>query len=97
MPARNSIFLTIAAGIAESKGLNEIWIGCDMSDFYGEFPDCKQEYIGKMNEVFKIAFSYPIKIIAPLLGLEKEIILEILHKSFDIKEENLYSGYKEFA
>jgi len=97
VPARNSIFLTIAAGIAESKGLNEIWIGCDMSDFYGEFPDCKQEYIGKMNEVFKIAFSYPIKIIAPLLGLEKEIILEILHKSFDIKEENLYSGYKEFA
>jgi len=95
VPARNSIFLTIAAGIAESKGIKEIWIGCDMSDFYDEFPDCKQEYIGKMNEAFKVAFSYPIKIIAPLLGFEKEIILEILKESYNIHPVELYSGYEE--
>jgi len=95
VPARNSIFLTIASGIAESLNIKEVWIGCDMSDFYDEFPDCKQEYIGKMNEVFKIAFSHPIKIVAPLLGLEKETILEILKESYNIHPVELYSGYEE--
>lgn len=97
VPARNSIMLAIAAGISESMKLNEIWIGCDMSDYYGQFPDCKQEYIGRMNEVFKIAFSYPIYIHAPLMGLTKETILQILEHQFEITEKNMYSGYGEFS
>jgi 7-cyano-7-deazaguanine synthase len=97
VPARNTIFLSIAAGVAESLGLKEVWIGCDMSDFYGNFPDCKQSYIGKMNEVFKIAFSYPIEIKAPLLGITKDIILTILQKTFGINKEILYTGYREFS
>jgi len=97
VPARNSIFLTIAAGIAENLQVNRVWIGCDMSDFYGGFPDCKQQYIAKMNEVFQIAFSYPIQIEAPLLGFTKEMVLEYLDKVVGIKPESLYTGYREFA
>lgn len=97
IPARNSIFLTMAAGIAESKKINEIWIGCDMSDFYGEFPDCKQEYIGKINELFKIAFSFPIVVEAPLLGMKKEMILDLLKNQYEITKDMLYSGYREHA
>lgn len=95
VPARNSMFLTIAAGIAESNEIKEIWIGCDMSDFYGEFPDCKQEYIGMINKLFKIAFTYPITVEAPLLGMTKEMVLSILKNHFGISETEVYSGYGE--
>jgi len=97
VPARNTIMLSIASGIAENIGAEEIWIGCDMSDFYGEFPDCKQEYIGKMNNVSEIAFSYPIKINAPLLGWTKEMIIECLNLVYNIQKEDIYTGYREFA
>ncbi|MCF8019812.1 MAG: 7-cyano-7-deazaguanine synthase [Vallitaleaceae bacterium] len=97
VPARNTIMLSIAAGIAESKKINEVWIGSDMSDYYGDFPDCKQEYIGKINQVYQIAFSYPIRVIAPLLGFEKEIIIEMLKTSFNIDIESIYTGYREFS
>jgi 7-cyano-7-deazaguanine synthase len=97
VPARNSIMLSIAAGIAETKNIDEVWIGCDMSDYYGNFPDCKQEYIGKLNEAYKIAFSYPIRVVAPLLGFEKEIIIEMLETFFNVDIKNVYSGYREFS
>lgn len=93
VPARNTWFLSLAAAVAESNDINEIWIGCDMSDYYGEFPDCKQEYIGKMNEVFKIAFTKPILITAPLLGFTKQMVKEILEIHFGITENDMYSGY----
>ena len=96
VPARNTIFLSIAAGIAESNGAKQVWIGCDSDDYYNSFPDCKQEYIGKMNEVFKIAFSYPIEIEAPLLGMSKANILKML-KKFGVEENEIFSGYGEWA
>lgn len=95
VPARNSIFLTLAASIAENNDIQEIWIGCDMSDYYGDFPDCKQDYIGKMNEVFKIAFTKPIEIVAPLLGMTKQMVLNILNNSYGIKLTDIHSGYEE--
>jgi len=95
VPARNTIFLGIAMGIAESMGVDEVWIGCDMSDFYGQFPDCKQEYIGKMNEVSNISGVKPIEIVAPLLGMTKELILDILKYNFNIQLDDMYSGYED--
>ena len=96
VPARNSMFLAIAASEAESAGINKIWIGPDMSDFYGEFPDCKQVYIGEINKVFKIAFSYPIEVEAPLLGMSKEMVLSLL-SSYGIKKDDIFSGYGQFS
>mgnify|MGYP001386355994 CR=1 FL=1 len=96
VPGRNTMFLAIAASEAESQGITNIWIGADMSDFYGEFPDCKQVYFGKINDVFKVSFSYPIIVEAPLLGMSKQMVLDIL-KSFEIKMEDIYSGYGQFS
>lgn len=94
VPGRNSIFLTIAASLAEFKGINEIWIGCDYSDREHLFPDCYQEYIVKINELFKIAFSYEIIVRAPLLGMTKELILETLKNIFGVNnEKEIFSGY----
>ena len=96
VPARNTIFLSLAAGIAESKKIQEIWIGCDMSDFYGKFVDCTQSYIGKINELFHVAFSYPINVKAPLLGFTKEMVLNKL-RLYGISKDQLYSGYGEIG
>ena len=94
VPARNSWLLTLAAAIAESMDIQEIWIGCDMSDYYGEFPDCKQEYIGRINKLFEIAFTQPISVEAPLLGMKKELILNILKNYYEVQLTDIYSGYE---
>jgi len=96
VPALNTIFLSIAAGIAESRGIKECWIGCDYSDREELFVDCYQEYIYNLNKLFSIAFSYPIKIYAPLLGMSKEMVLKLL-ESYGVSRDQLYSGYGEFG
>jgi 7-cyano-7-deazaguanine synthase len=96
VPARNSIFLSLAYGIAESRGITEIWFGANWEDYDHLFPDCTQEYIGRMNKVLEIAGVRPIKIYAPLLGMEKYMIKETLKNEYGITEEELYSGYGEF-
>jgi len=96
VPARNTIFLSIAYGIAESNNIQEIWIGCDYSDFEGLFPDCTQTYIGSYNKMLEKAAVNPIKVYAPLLGLTKQMVLTMLEK-FGTKQEDIYSGYGEHA
>jgi len=44
VPARNTIFLSIALGWAEVIGANAIFIGVSQIDYSG-YPDCRQEYI----------------------------------------------------
>jgi len=95
VPQRNSIFLTLAAGIAESKNITEIWFGANWQDFELDFPDCLQPYIGKMNELLKISGAKPITVYAPLLGMSKELIKEML-KLYSINSNDIFSGYGEF-
>ena len=95
VPARNTIFLSLAYGIAESKGITEIWFGANWEDYEHLFPDCYQEYIGRMNKVFEISGVRPIKIYAPLLGMQKYMVQALL-KVYGVKDEEIYSGYGEF-
>lgn len=90
VPARNSIFVSIALGIAETKEYDEIWIGCDYSDLVNRFPDCTQNWISKMSEAIEIAGSRKITLRAPLLGMTKELVTALLPK--DVK---VFSGYEE--
>lgn len=92
MPGRNTIFLGIAFSVAESKGIDTIWHGADWSDRLNLFPDCYQEYFVRVNEMFKYAGPKPIKVEAPIMGMPKEMVMEIL-KFFNIKEDELFSGY----
>lgn len=96
VPQRNSIFLTIAAGIAESKGISEIWFGANWEDYEKLFPDCLQEYIGRINNLLQISGPKPIKIYAPLLGFPKQLIQSLSEEVFEIKSTEVFSGYGEF-
>jgi 7-cyano-7-deazaguanine synthase len=92
VPARNTIFLGIAMGLAETDGYDEIWHGADYSDREHQFPDCYQEYFIRINEVAKIAGSRPVVIKAPLLGVTKDDVLAQL-KADGVDLSRVYSGY----
>jgi len=96
VPGRNTMFLSIAYSIAESKGIDTIWIGSDWDDRLNLFPDCYHEYIEAINETYKIAGPNPIKVEAPLSGLTKINIISML-KTKGIEEHEIYSGYGEHA
>jgi 7-cyano-7-deazaguanine synthase len=96
VPGRNTMFLSVAFSVAEALGVSEIWYGPDFSDRENLFPDCYQEYIYRINRLFEVAGVNPIKVYAPTLGLTKEMVIKLL-KVFGVKEEDLYSGYKEYA
>jgi len=96
VPGRNSMFLSMAFSVAEDLGIETIWIGADWSDRLNLFPDCYQEYLIRMNEVFQVAGPHPISIEAPIMGFTKDMVM-ILLKKFGIDEKELYSGYGEYA
>lgn len=92
VPGRNTIFVSIAFSIAENMGIEEIWLGADYSDIENGFVDCKQDFINKTNELFQVNGSYPIKLRAPLLGLEKESVKKLL-EDFGVLQSEIFSGY----
>lgn len=92
VPARNTWLIGLALAFAESMGADEVWYGADFSDRLNLFPDCYQEYVVAYNELAKKGLSRYIKIKAPLLGLEKEDVLNLL-KVFGVSEDEYFSGY----
>ena len=92
VPSRNLMFVGVAASVAEDMGISTVWYGADFSDFINQFPDCMQPWFAAMNDVLQINGPKPIKLEAPLSGLTKETILEML-QSVGIKENQLFSGY----
>jgi 7-cyano-7-deazaguanine synthase len=94
VPARNTIFIGLAMSVAENMGVDEVWYGPDYSDRINLFPDCYQEYVVKMNEVAEISGVKPIKIVAPLLGMSKELIKDILFNVWGFSDADMHSGYE---
>jgi len=81
VPARNTIFLALALGYAETRGAEEIWLGVNAVDFSG-YPDCRPEFIDAFQKVIDSGTRSGVerglpKIVAPLMRMSKgEIILK---------------------
>lgn len=81
VPARNTIFLSIALGWAEVLAAEVIFIGVNAVDYSG-YPDCRPEFIRAFEQVANLATragveGHPIKIEAPLIHLSKRQIIEM--------------------
>lgn len=75
VPARNTIFLSIALGWAEVVGADHIFIGVSAID-YSNYPDCRPEYIEAFQKMADLATkkateTKAIQIHAPLIHLSK--------------------------
>jgi len=85
VPARNTIFLSIALGYAEVIDADRIYIGVNALDYSG-YPDCRPEYIEEFNKLSKLATKRgvegkPIEIVAPLIHMTKA---EIIKKGIEL-------------
>ena len=54
VPARNTVFLSIALGWAEVLGADDIFIGVNAVDYSGD-PDCRPEYIAAFEDMANLA------------------------------------------
>lgn len=75
VPFRNTIFLSIASGYAESIGANMIYYGANEVDS-PDYPDCRPIYIDAMNDIL-LLHSSNIRIDAPLMGMQKGQIVSM--------------------
>jgi 7-cyano-7-deazaguanine synthase len=75
VPARNTIFLSLALGLAEASGAHDIFIGVNALDYSG-YPDCRPEFIAEFERLANLATKAGVEgdkftIHAPLLHLSK--------------------------
>jgi 7-cyano-7-deazaguanine synthase len=54
VPARNTIFLSLAVGLAEASGALDIFIGVNALDYSG-YPDCRPEFILEFERLANLA------------------------------------------
>jgi len=79
VPARNTVFLSLALAWAEVVGAEGIVIGVNALDYSG-YPDCRPEYLRAFERVAALAtragvHGRPLRILAPLLELSKADII----------------------
>ena len=107
VPARNTIFLSMALGWAEVLGASDIYIGVNALDYSG-YPDCRPEFIGAFEAMANLAVKeavegrLSIRIHTPLLHLSKAGIVELgtslgvdyglTHSCYDPDQDGLACG-----
>lgn len=79
VPARNTVFLSIALGWAEVLGAHDIFIGVNAVDYSG-YPDCRPEYITAFETLANLATRDGVEgrkftIHTPLMDLGKDAIV----------------------
>jgi 7-cyano-7-deazaguanine synthase len=79
VPARNTVFLSIALGWAEVVGAQEIHLGVNAVDYSG-YPDCRPEFIKAFGNLAAVATKAgvegnPIKICTPIIDMTKAEII----------------------
>jgi len=75
VPNRNMILLSLAIGYASSIGASKVFYGAHSGD-HAIYPDCRPEFVKKMNDVSLIANYQPVEICTPFLNDSKITILK---------------------
>jgi len=80
VPARNTVFLSLALAWAEVLGAQDIFIGVNAIDYSG-YPDCRPEFIAAFERLANLATrsgvegTAPVRIRTPLISLRKAEII----------------------
>jgi 7-cyano-7-deazaguanine synthase len=107
VPARNTIFLSLALGYAEARHAQEIWIGVNAVDFSG-YPDCRPEFLDAFQRVIVTGTRSGVehgepRLVAPLVMMSKADIIRrgtdlgvdysITHSCYDPDDRGLACGH----
>jgi len=107
VPARNTIFLSIGLGFAESIGANDLFIGVNAVDYSG-YPDCRPEFIAAFEAMANLATKAGVEgkrltIDTPLISLTKAQIIQrglelgvdygLTHSCYDPSAEGISCGH----
>lgn len=81
VPARNTIFLSLALAFAEARDFDFVYIGANAVDYSG-YPDCRPEYIDAFNRMAALALKRgvegrPVTVVAPLMKMSKAEIVRL--------------------
>lgn len=82
VPARNTVFLSVALGWAEVLRADAIFIGVNSVDYSG-YPDCRPEFIAAFESMARLATkggvegTWSMKVQTPLLRLSKADIVKL--------------------
>ena len=88
VPARNTIFLSLALGLAEASGARDVFIGVNALDYSG-YPDCRPEFVAQFESLANVATKAGVEgdrftIHAPLQDMNKaEIAREAYRLGLD--------------
>ena len=79
VPARNIIFLSVAAGLCESVDADRIYIGAHAVDYSG-YPDCRPEFFEAYERMIAVGTKAgvegrPIKVMTPIMHDSKADIV----------------------
>jgi 7-cyano-7-deazaguanine synthase len=79
VPARNTLFLALALGLAETLGATDLFIGVNAVDYSG-YPDCRPEFIRAFEALANLATRAGVegarfRVHAPLSGMRKAEII----------------------
>lgn len=92
VPFRNGIMLSIAAGLAESRGLGKVMIANHGGD-HAIYPDCRPEFIASMGAAIADGTYLPVRLEAPYTNLTKNQIA-MRGKVAGVDYSHTYSCYK---
>jgi 7-cyano-7-deazaguanine synthase len=107
VPARNTIFLSIALALAEVKAAGEIWLGVNAVDFSG-YPDCRPEFMEAFQRVILTGTRSGVEqglpqLRAPLMTMSKAAIIRrgtalgvdysLTHSCYDPGDEGHACGH----
>lgn len=100
VPARNTLFLSYALGLAETIRATSIWIGCSSVDYSG-YPDCRPAFIEAYQQLANTAIpegiqGQPVQIVAPLMSLSKAETIK-LGLSLSVDYDTTISCYQATA
>jgi 7-cyano-7-deazaguanine synthase len=81
VPARNTIFLSVALGWAEVLDASDLFIGVNAIDYSG-YPDCRPEFIHAFESMARLATragveGRPLRVHTPLIALTKADIVRL--------------------
>ena len=74
VPFRNGIMLSILAGLAESRDLQQVLIANHFGD-HAIYPDCRESFVKPMGEAITAGTSNGVKLVAPYTKLTKAEIV----------------------